>query len=72
MTAAVLRHAFFQLPALEQAALLDDLIVNSCDATWEVRLGHEMEDRVDAVERGEMRLLEAAGVFQELRGKLRA
>jgi len=35
MSAAALRQAFFQLPASEQAALLDDLIVGSCDAAWE-------------------------------------
>jgi len=72
MTAAVLRHAFLQLPALEQASLLDDLIVSACDATWEARVASEMEERVDAVERGEMCLREAADVFQEMRGRLRS
>lgn len=32
MSAAVLRQAFMKLPALEQAPLLDDLIISSCDA----------------------------------------
>lgn len=72
MTAAVLRQAFLQLPALEQASLLDDLIISACDAAWEKRVASEMEERVDAVERGEMRLREAADVFQEMRGRLKS
>ncbi len=72
MTAAVLRQAFHQLPALEQASLLDDLIIDSCDATWEARLANEMEERVDAVTRGEMALHPASDVLTELRGRLRA
>jgi len=71
MSAAALRQAFFQLPASEQAALLDDLIVGSCDAAWEARLAPEMEARVDAVESGEMRLHEASDVFGEMRARLR-
>lgn len=51
--------------------MLDDLIVSACDAAWEARVASEMEERVDAVERGEMRLREAADVFQEMRGRLR-
>lgn len=71
MSAAALRQAFFQLPASEQAALLEDLIVGSCDAAWEARLAPEMEARVDAVERGEMRLHEAGDVYGEMRARLR-
>jgi hypothetical protein len=54
MSAAVLRQAFMKLPALEQATLLDDLIISSCDAAWEARIANEMEERVDAVNRGEL------------------
>lgn len=71
MSAAALRQAFFQLPESEQAALLDDLIVGSCDAAWEARLAPEMEDRVDAVERGEMNLHGADEVLHEMRSRLR-
>ena len=71
MSAAALRQAFFQLPESEQASLLDDLIVGSCDAAWEVRLAPEMEDRVDAVERGEMNLHGADEVMREMRSRLR-
>lgn len=71
MSAAALRQAFFELPAAEQAALLDDLIVGSCDAAWEACLAPEMEARVDAVERGDMRLHEAAEIFGEMRIRLR-
>jgi tRNA A37 N6-isopentenylltransferase MiaA len=56
MSTALLRQAFMQFPAQEQASLLDDLILSSCDAMWEAGLAEEMEDRVDAVERGEMKL----------------
>jgi hypothetical protein len=70
MSAAALRQAFFQLPESEQATLLDDLIVGSCDATWEARLAPEMEDRVDAVERGEMNLHEAKDVMGVMRARL--
>ena len=66
MSAAVLREAFLQLPALEQATLLDDLIISSCDATWEARIAHEMEERVDAVNRGDMALHSADSVFGEM------
>jgi hypothetical protein len=72
MTAIDLRQAFLQLPAFEQASLLDDLIIQSCDATWEARLANEMEDRVDAVERSEMALHPASDVLTELRGRLHA
>jgi hypothetical protein len=72
MSAADLRQAFLQLPVLEQAALLDDLIVSSCDATWEARMGDEMEARVDAVNRGEMSLHPAGDVFAEMRERLGA
>lgn len=54
MSAAVLRQAFMKLPALEQATLLDDLIISSCVAAWEARIANEMEERVDAVNRGEL------------------
>ncbi len=37
---------------------------------WEVSLADEMEQRVDAVERGEMKLHDADGVFAEMRRKL--
>lgn len=66
------RGSFFQLPVSEQAVLLDDLIVGSCEAVWEARLGSEMEERIDAVERGEMPLYEAADVFDEMRARLRS
>ncbi len=72
MSAAVLREAFLQLPALEQATLLDDLIISSCDATWEARIAHEMEERVDAVNRGDMALHTADSVFAEMRERFRA
>ncbi|MBB5034737.1 hypothetical protein [Prosthecobacter vanneervenii] len=72
MTASVLRQAFLQLPATEQASLLDELIIDSCDAAWEARLAGEMEDRVDAVEHGEMKLHSASDVLTELRGMSRA
>lgn len=71
MTVAALRQAFMQLPAVEQASLLDDLIVSSCDATWEERIASEMEERVSAIEGGSMRLRESADVFQEMRARLR-
>ncbi|MEN3941606.1 hypothetical protein WJU23_09970 [Prosthecobacter sp. SYSU 5D2] len=70
MSAAALRQAFFQLPESEQATLLDDLIVSSCDATWEARLAPEMGGRIDAVERGEMNLHEAKDVLGIMRGRL--
>lgn len=70
MSAATLRQAFFQLPESEQAALLEDLIVGSCDATWEASLAPEMEDRIDAVERGEMNLHEAKDVLGVMRDRL--
>ncbi len=70
MSSAVLRQAFLQLPVLEQAALLDDLIVSSCEATWETRIASEMEERVDAVERGDMPLHDAGAVFAEMRQRL--
>ena len=54
-----------------QAALLDDLIVGSCNAGWEARLASEMEDRLDAVERGEMNLHEAHEVLDEMQSRLR-
>ena len=57
---------------MSAAALLDDLIGNSCDATWEVRVGDEMEDRIDAVNRDEMFLYAAADVFAEMRERLDA
>ncbi|MBE7497895.1 MAG: hypothetical protein HS117_23375 [Verrucomicrobiaceae bacterium] len=69
MTASALRHAFLQLPAVEQASLLDDLILSSCDAAWEERIASEMEERVSAVERGEMTLHEAASVFHDMRSR---
>ena len=72
MSAADLRQAFLQLPVLEQASLLDDLIVSSCDATWEARMSDEMEARVDAVNRGEMSLHPAGDVFAEMRERLGA
>lgn len=71
MSAAALRQAFFQLPESEQAALLDDLIVGSCDAAWEARLAPEMEGRIDAVERGEMNLHGAHEVLHEMRSRVR-
>jgi hypothetical protein len=61
-----------QLPAFEQATLLDDLIVSSCDAAWEAGLAGEMEERVDAVERGEMKLHSADSVLSELRDRFRS
>lgn len=70
MSGADIRQAFFQLPASEQAALLDDLIIGSCDATWEARVAPEMEARVDAVLSGEMLLCEEAEVFGEMRARL--
>ncbi len=69
MTAAALRHAFLKLPAVEQASLLDDLILSSCDAVWEERVASEMEERVSAVEGGSMRLHEAGAVFHEMRSR---
>ena len=72
MSSAALRQAFFQLPAVEQAALLDDLIVGACDVTWEARIASEMEERVDAVRRGEMGLHEADAVYGEMRARLGA
>lgn len=71
MSITALRAAFFELPATEQAALLDDLIVASCDAAWEARLAPEMEARVDAVQRGDMALHDADDVFDEMRTRLR-
>ena len=70
MSTALLRQAFMQLPALDQASLLDDLILSSCDAAWEAGLAGEMEDRVDAVERGEMKLHAAEGVLTEMRDRM--
>ncbi len=72
MSTATLRQAFFALPDSEQAALLDDLIVGSCDAAWETRISAEMEERVDAVLRGEMSLHSADSVFAEMRQRQRA
>lgn len=72
MSAAVLRQAFMKLPALEQATLLDDLIIISCDAAWEARIANEMEERVDAVNRGELMLQSADSVFAEMRGRFSA
>lgn len=72
MSAAVLRQAFMKPPALEQATLLDDLIINSCDAAWEARTANEMEDRVNAVNRGELVLHSGDSVFAEMRGRLSA
>ena len=72
MSSAALRQAFSQLPAAEQATLLDDLIVSACDATWEARIADEMEQRVDAVQRGEMTLHEAEAVYGEMRARLGA
>ncbi len=51
---------------------LDDLIISSCDATWEARIAHEMEERVDAVNRDEMSLRSADSVFSEMRDRFRA
>jgi hypothetical protein len=62
-----LRQAFFALPVSEQATLLDDLIVGSCDAVWEARISSEMEDRIDAVLRGDMSLVSADSVFRQMR-----
>ena len=70
MSSAALRQAFFQLPESEQATLLDGLIIGSCDATWEARLAPEMEDRIDAVQRGEMNLYEANDVLGVMRARL--
>jgi hypothetical protein len=61
-----------KLPALEQATLLDDLIIISCDAAWEARIANEMEERVDAVNRGELMLQSADSVFAEMRGRFSA
>jgi hypothetical protein len=72
MSVADLRQAFMKLPALEQASLLDDLIISSCDAAWEARIAHEMEERVDAVNRGELVLHSADSVFAEMRGRCKA
>ena len=72
MTATALRHAFLQLPASDQASLLDDLILSSSDAVWEERVASEMEARVSAVEAGSMRLHEASAVFQDMRSQFRA
>lgn len=70
MSTAALRQAFFELPVSEQAVLLDDLIVGSCDAAWEARISAEMEERVDAVLLGEMSLHRADDVFAEMRQRL--
>lgn len=67
MSVAALREAFSQCPESEQTPLLDDMIVGSCDATWEARLAPEMEDRIDAVQRGEMKLHEAKEVLGVMR-----
>ncbi|WP_184209166.1 hypothetical protein [Prosthecobacter dejongeii] len=44
--------------------------MGSCDAAWEARLDPEMEDRIDAVERGEMNLHGADEVMREMRSRL--
>jgi len=67
MSVESLRKAFFELPVSEQATLLDDLIVSSCDAVWDARIFSEMEDRIDAVLRGDMSLVSADSVFREMR-----
>jgi hypothetical protein len=72
MSTAALRQAFFALPDSEQAALLDDLIVGFCEAAWEARISGEMEDRVEAVLRGEMSLHSTDSVFEEMRQRQRA
>jgi hypothetical protein len=72
MSAAVLRQAFMKLPASEQATLLDELIISSCDAAWDARIANEMEERVDAVSRGDLMLHSADSVFAEMRGRFSA
>lgn len=44
-----LRHlpADLELEYKKQATLLDDLIISSCDAVWEVRIANEMEEPVE-------------------------
>jgi hypothetical protein len=52
--------------------LLDDLIISSCDAAWEARVASEMEERVEAVNSGELALHSADIVFAEMRGRCKA
>ena len=70
-SAAVLEHAL-ALPEGERAELVERLLA-SFDAEERRRIDEswaaEVEERIDAFDRGEMRAVPASEVFEKIRGK---
>ena len=74
MTLAAIQVSVLQLPANEKAALID-LLWDSLDradiskreSNWAI----ESEERIDAVERGELGVMEGPAALQALRQSLR-
>ena len=74
MTLAAIQDSVMQLPANEKAALIDllwDSLGREDISKRERNWGIESEERIDAVERGELGVLDGPAALQTLRQTLR-
>ena len=74
MTIAAIQESVIQLPLNEKMALIDflwDSLDQATVAQVQRRWADESEDRIDAVDRGEMKTIDGSSAIQEIRQSLR-